>query len=242
MNPFDRISPVTVPRRVVLSSGVAGALAVLTACAPVTTAAAPAPSRTAPSDAKSGLAELRAGNDRFVQSEMEHPNQDVDRRVTVASAQAPFAIIVTCADSRLPPELVFDQGLGDLFTVRVAGNVVDSAVLGSIEYAVEHLGTPLVVVMGHEKCGAVAAAVDVVDGAAPPSGEVASIVQQIVPAVEQAHAEGATDVLDAAVRINASRSADQIAAAHELADHVQSGALTIATAYYSLDEGRVTFA
>lgn len=241
VKPSHRIPPATVHRRVVLGSGLAGALALLAACAPATTAVTPSPSRTAPTDARSGLAALRAGNQRFAQARAEHPNQGIDRQREVTDGQDPFAIVLTCADSRLAPELVFDQGLGDLFTIRVAGNVVDSAVLGSIEYAALHLATPLVVVLGHEKCGAVAAAIDVSAGAATPEGEVASIVSRIMPAVEQARAEGAADLLESAVRINASHCAEQIATAPPLVDAVTSKALTVVPAYYSLDTARVTF-
>ena len=103
---------------------------------------------------------LLAGNDRFVRGEMEHPSQGVDRRAALAAAQAPFAVLFGCSDSRVAAEIVFDRGLGDLFVVRTAGHVVDTTVLGSIEYGVQVLGAPLVVVLGHDSCGAVGAAAD----------------------------------------------------------------------------------
>ena len=100
---------------------------------------------------------LRAGNARFVAQARLHPHQTVARRMEVATGQQPFATIVGCADSRVPPEIIFDQGIGNLFVVRVAGTVLDDSALGSIEYAVEHLGAHLIVVLGHERCGAVGA-------------------------------------------------------------------------------------
>ena len=107
------------------------------------------------------LTQLLRGNERFVAGWPDHPNQSARRRREVSEAgQHPFAIILSCADSRVPPEIIFDQGLGDLFIVRVAGNVLDDVVLGTIEYAVEHLQVPLVMVLGHDKCGAVTAAVE----------------------------------------------------------------------------------
>ena len=110
--------------------------------------------------ADAALAKLIAGNRRYVQHRQQYPDQSLPHRKELVSGQHPFAVILGCADSRVPPELLFDQGLGDLFVIRVAGNLVDDVVLGSIEYAVEHLGTKLIMVLGHEKCGAVSAAVE----------------------------------------------------------------------------------
>ena len=108
--------------------------------------------------ATEALARLKAGNARFVAGKLEHPRQTAARRTELATSQHPFAVVLACADSRTSPGLLFDEGLGDVFVVRVAGNVLNNELLGSIEYAVEHLGTQLVVVLGHERCGAVAAA------------------------------------------------------------------------------------
>lgn len=102
-----------------------------------------------------GLAALVEGNRRYQAQRLTHPHQNAARRAALAAGQHPFAAVLSCADSRVPPEIVFDQGLGDLFVVRVAGNITDDVVLGSLEYAVEHLHVPLVVVLGHYKCGAV---------------------------------------------------------------------------------------
>src|SRR5207237_5372942 len=111
----------------------------------------------APLTPDQALSRLVAGNQRFVAHKPTHPHEDLARRHDLAGSQHPFAVVLSCSDSRLPPELVFDQGLGDLFVIRVAGNITDAAVIGSIEYAVEHLHAPLIVVLGHEKCGAVTA-------------------------------------------------------------------------------------
>src|SRR4051795_13565486 len=118
----------------------------------------PAPARSLPADR--ALARLLEGNGRYARHKEQHPDETLARRKELETGQHPFAVILSCADSRVPPELVFDQGLGDLFVIRVAGNIADDDVLGSIEYAVEHLHTKLILVLGHEKCGAVSAAVE----------------------------------------------------------------------------------
>ena len=111
-------------------------------------------------DGDAALARLLEGNARYVESRAARPDQTPERRAEVATVQHPFALVLGCADSRVPPEIVFDQGLGDLFVIRVAGNVLDDQVLASIEYGVEHLHIPLVIVLGHERCGAVVATID----------------------------------------------------------------------------------
>ena len=116
-------------------------------------------SQAASGDQGDALARLLAGNHRYVSGTVAHPNQTAGRRRAVAGSQHPFATILGCADSRVPPEVVFDQGLGDLFVVRVAGNIADPAAVASIEYSAEHLGVGLIVVVGHSRCGAVDAAV-----------------------------------------------------------------------------------
>lgn len=128
-------------------------------------------------------ARLRAGNARFAADAMEHPSRGAARRAELAGGQHPFAVVLGCSDSRVPAELVFDQGLGDLFVVRTAGHVLDPAVIGSVEYGVAVLGAPLVVVLGHEGCGAVRAATDaLVDGASAP-GFVGEVVDRLVPSL-----------------------------------------------------------
>lgn len=190
------------------------------------------PRRTAPADP---LARLLEGNARFRTAMAAHPDQSPGRRFTLAMGQHPFACILTCADSRVPPELIFDEGLGDLFVIRVAGNIADDAVLGSIEYAVSHLKVPLVMVLGHEKCGAVEAALR---GEQP--GHVRALVQAIRPAVAAARRLPG-DPLDQAVRQNARLVARQIRdSAPVLRGFVASGRLRVVAARYSLDGGDVT--
>ena len=126
---------------------------------------------------------LRDGNDRFVRGVMEHPSQDVAHRNDVSGGQHPFAVVFGCSDSRVAAEIVFDRGLGDLFVVRTAGHVVDTTVIGSIEYGVQELGAPLVIVLGHDSCGAVGAAAHALATGQMPGGFVRSIVDRVIPSI-----------------------------------------------------------
>jgi carbonic anhydrase len=198
-----------------------------------------------PADA--ALRTLMAGNKRYVATKPLHPHQGRSHRVVLAKGQQPFAVVLGCADSRVPPEIVFDQGLGDLFVLRIAGNIVDDAVLGSIEYAVEHLGTRLIVVLGHERCGAVSAAVQAarsssMPGASQPGGEhdhIGSLVQAIAPAVERVR-DRPGDRLDLAIRANVAMVAGQLRGSTPvLAKSVKAGKLQVVGARYDLDTGVV---
>jgi carbonic anhydrase len=183
------------------------------------------------------LARLKAGNARFVTGKLLHPHQSPGRRSKLAEGQHPFAIILGCADSRTAPEVVFDQGLGDLFVVRTAGNVVDDVALGSIEYAAEHLGASLIVVLGHENCGAVKATLD--GGKLP--GHLPAIAQAIRPAVK-ASANQPGNALDNAVRENARLEARRIARSKPiLRKLVEEGKVKIVAARYDLNTGQVGF-
>jgi carbonic anhydrase len=135
----------------------------------------------APADA---ISKLKEGNGRYAGGNLQHPGQTTERRAELANSQYPFAAIVSCSDSRVPPEIVFDQGLGDLFVVRVAGNVIDDHGLGSIEYSVDHLGVRLIVVLGHQSCGAVKAARETIAARSKAPGHIQSLVAAIQPAVE----------------------------------------------------------
>ncbi|MGV8977594.1 MAG: carbonic anhydrase [Cellulomonas sp.] len=126
---------------------------------------------------------LRDGNDRFVRGTMEHPSQGIDARASLSHEQHPFAVIFGCSDSRVAAEIIFDRGLGDVFVVRTAGHVIDTTVIGSIEYGVELLGTPLVVVLGHDSCGAVAAATTALTTGELPHGFVRAIVDRVIPSI-----------------------------------------------------------
>ncbi len=185
--------------------------------------------------ADDALARLMAGNERYVRHKEQHPDQSLARRKELEAGQHPFAVILSCADSRVPPELVFDQGLGDLFVVRVAGNIVDDAVLGSIEYAVEHLGTKLVMVLGHEKCGAVSAAIE--GGIA--AGHIKALVAAIQPSVEASGKEPG-DSIHNCVIANARRVAQQVRQSEPvLRDAVAKHGVKIVAADYVLDSGKV---
>ncbi len=184
---------------------------------------------------KQALQKLFEGNTRFVASHALHPNQTAKRRSELTAGQHPFAVVVGCADSRVPPEIIFDQGLGDLFVIRVAGNIVDDVVLGSIEYAVEHLGVPLVMVLGHESCGAVTASIQ----GGEPHGHIGSIVKAIQPAVEQAK-EQSGDLLVNAIQTNVARVVEHIkTVAPILSQAVKEEKVQVVGGYYNLDTGEV---
>jgi carbonic anhydrase len=218
--------------------------------APVAVLAAPALAGTDPHTGQSGLTpdealeRLREGNRAFASDQPLPVNQGSERRHELAAGQAPFAVLVSCSDSRVPPEIVFGRGLGELFTIRMAGNTIDTTALGSIEYAVEHLGVPLVVVMGHERCGAVSAAADVVQRNSHFPGAVGAMLQPIIPAVLAARAanpEG--DLVDHAVRENVRQVIRHLreAASPALLERQASGGLRIVGARYDLDDGVVDF-
>jgi len=183
------------------------------------------------------LSELKAGNERHVKGQYKHPDETIARRQELAKGQSPHAVVLTCADSRVPPEIVFDQGLGDLFVIRVAGNVAPDAEIASIEYAVEHLHTPLVIVMGHQSCGAVGAAI--AGGEAP--GHLPTLIDAIKPAVDEARKEKG-DLSANAVRINVEHVVQQLRTSQPvLAHEVAEGKLRIVGAVYALDTGRVAW-
>jgi carbonic anhydrase len=186
------------------------------------------------------LKELEAGNARFVAGKPRHPNASTARRKELGNGQHPKAAILGCADSRVPPELVFDEGLGDLFVVRVAGNVADPVNVGSLEYAVEHLGVGLIVVLGHHRCGAVRAAAEAGGHAA---GNIGAIVSEIAPAVEQAKASPPREgLLDDAAHLNARRAAAALAERSPILEkRVADGKLRIAVAVYDVQSGKVEF-
>jgi carbonic anhydrase len=192
-------------------------------------------------DGKAVLQELVRGNDRFVAGKPRRTHLDAKRRQELTQGQHPRAAILGCADSRVPPEHVFDQGLGDLFVVRLAGNIPDESAIGSLEYAVEHLGTSLVLVLGHHGCGAVQAAM----AGGHVEGNLGSVLEPIAPAVAAAKANGRLghkggDQLDAAIHENARLSAKALVARSPLLRRlVEEGKLQIAVGVYDLDTGKV---
>jgi carbonic anhydrase len=215
-------------------------LAVVAAALPIVVAAEEHHAVVAAPGADAVLKELRAGNARFVAGKPTHPDASTGRRAELAKGQHPKAAILGCADSRVPPELVFDEGLGDLFVVRVAGNVADPVDVGSIEYAVEHLGVGLVVVLGHHSCGAVKATAD---SGGKAEGNVGAILAEIAPAVEQARAApGKEGLVDDAVHVNANRTAGALVdRSPVLKKAVEEKKLKIVAAVYDLKTGRVEF-
>jgi Carbonic anhydrase len=182
------------------------------------------------------LTELLAENARFAAGEEARASGFKERREALAKGQKPKAVVLTCSDSRVSPELIFGQGLGDLFVIRNAGNVLDPHVTGSIEYAVGHLGAPLILVVGHERCGAVGAAV--ADEHA--EGKIGCIVTAISPAVEIARERGEADLVDATVRVHARRMAEHLREAGPIiSEAVKSGRVRVIAARYDLDTGLV---
>ncbi len=183
------------------------------------------------------LAELKEGNADHVEHRYKYPRQTVERRKELVTAQHPHAEILSCADSRVPPEIIFDQGLGDLFVVRVAGNVATDSEIGSLEYGAEHLHIPLLIVLGHESCGAVTAALQGGD----PEGHIAALVNLIKPAVDKSRGMAGDPVANA-VRINVQLVAQQLRSSTPiLSELVSHGKLKIVGGVYSLETGKVTW-
>ncbi|KAB8317024.1 carbonic anhydrase [Tolypothrix campylonemoides VB511288] len=181
------------------------------------------------------LQKLMEGNQRFAQHQPQYPDQSQARLQEVAQAQHPFVTILSCADSRVPAEIVFDQGIGDIFDVRIAGNIAIPEAIGSIEYAVVLLGTPVLMVLGHERCGAVTAAVQ----NEALLGEIGSFVKAIKPAVERVK-EQAGDAVENAVVANVQYQIERLKRSALLSERLQSGKLKIVGGRYDLDTGRVT--
>lgn len=186
--------------------------------------------------ADEALQKLKQGNARFVQHHMKHPHETKALRTQLTKAQHPFVAILSCSDSRVPTEIIFDQGLGDIFVIRNAGNVLDEHVLGSIEYAVHHLGVKLLVVLGHESCGAVAAAMK--DSEESPAIE--SLKEAIAPAVEQCKKEN-NYTSENVIKTHAKMDASDVLKDEELNELVKEHNLKIVPAYYSLTTGKVEF-
>lgn len=185
--------------------------------------------------ADEALARLVEGNKRFVEMKLTHPEQDAESRTALSKGQQPFAVILGCSDSRVPPEVIFDQGLGDLFVVRVAGNVADDIGVASMEYAVEHLGSRLIMVLGHERCGAVTAAV--AGGELP--GHLPALMTALKPAVDKGKGHG-EDPVDAAMLANVELTAEHLRESKPiLAELVEKGEVKIVGARYDLDTGAV---
>ncbi|MEZ0383501.1 MULTISPECIES: carbonic anhydrase [Mycobacteriaceae] len=182
---------------------------------------------------------LKEGNERFVAGEPLHPSQDVARRSALAGGQTPTAVVFGCGDSRVAAEIIFDQGLGDMFVVRTAGHVIDSAVLGSIEFGVEVLDVPLIVVLGHDSCGAVKATLTALDDGVVPGGYLRDIVERVTPSILVGRREGLSCVDEFEAR-HVNETVTQLAGRSRIiADQIETGRLAIVGATYHLADGRV---
>lgn len=185
------------------------------------------------------LAELKAGNRRFMEDHPVHPHQTIERIRALEIDQHPIAVVISCSDSRVPPELIFDQGLGDLFVVRNAGNIVDNLELGSVEYAVEHLHTPLVVVLGHERCGAIAAFMEHKNDSIP--NHIQHIINYIrAEPEEQALDEQHHNYAHLALEANVHHGVDVLQRSEPiLARAIANNQLRVIGAIYQMDTGEV---
>jgi carbonic anhydrase len=188
---------------------------------------------------------LREGNDRFVRGEMAHPSQGIDHRASLSQEQHPFAVIFGCSDSRVAAEIIFDQGLGDAFVVRTAGHVIDTTVIGSIEYGVDVLGASLVVVLGHDRCGAVAAATTALTTGELPRGFVRAIVDRVIPSIVgiPGSADGRSLVSLSAAELGHEHVRHTVTMLQgysaTIAEAVAAGRCAIVGLEYALSDGRV---
>lgn len=182
---------------------------------------------------------LKEGNDRFVAGQPEHPSQSIEHRASLAVAQRPNAVVFGCADSRVAAEIIFDQGLGDMFVVRTAGHVIDSAVLGSVEYAVTVLDVPLIVVLGHDSCGAVQATLAALDEGKVPSGFVRDVVERVTPSIMLGRRDGLTRVDEFEARHVKETGRQLLARSAAIAERINKGGLAIVGATYQLADGRI---
>jgi len=183
-------------------------------------------------------ARLQEGNARFVAEDVSHPNQDASRRTALVNNQNPFAVIFGCSDSRLAAEIIFDLGLGDIFVVRTAGQVIDDAVLGSLEYSVSVLNVPLIVILGHDSCGAVIATMNAVDTGDMPTGFLRDLVERITPSVLTARRAGITDVNATVIEHTRQTSKRLIDSSRVISEAVENGTVAVVGVSYRLDEGR----
>ena len=182
---------------------------------------------------------LKEGNERFVAGKPEHPSQSIEHRASLAGEQRPTAVVFGCADSRVAAEIIFDQGLGDMFVVRTAGHVIDAAVLGSIEYAVVVLNVPLIAVLGHDSCGAVKATISALDDGQVPAGFVRDVVERVTPSILLGRRDGLTRVDEFEARHVTETAAQLMARSSAIADRVKSGELAIVGLTYHLADGKV---
>ena len=180
---------------------------------------------------------LREGNERFISGETSHPHQDASRRSSLVENQHPFAVIFGCSDSRLAAEIIFDVGLGDVFVVRTAGQVIDDAVLGSLEYSIGVLGVPLIVVLGHDSCGAVSATKAAVETGQMPAGFIRDLVERITPSVLTSLRNDQPEVNDMVVEHVKQTSQRLVDSSRVISDAIGDGRAAVIGLSYSLAEG-----
>ena len=195
-----------------------------------------------PQTADEALARLKAGNLRFIRGEARFPTVQKEILADLSRGQQPYVTILGCSDSRVPPELVFDAGFGELFVIRVAGNVLGNSILGTLQYAALHLHTPLFVVMGHEGCGAVKAAIASRFGGARQAGRIEILLEQIIPALGGLDPQAApAELLSAGVEANVRRTVRALLATPEAKAREGESVMKLVGAVYELDTGRVRF-
>ncbi len=183
-------------------------------------------------------ANLRDGNERFVSGVSVHPSQGIADRERLADGQNPMVVLFGCADSRVAAEIIFDQGLGDMFVVRTAGHILDGSVIGSIEYATEVLDVPLIVILGHDSCGAVAATLDALDNLEIPPGYIRDIVERVTPSILAGRSEGMERVDEFEARHVIETGRLIMARSRLIAKRVEAGKVAIVGLTYRLAEGR----
>lgn len=193
-----------------------------------------------PSNPREAWEALLSGNQRFVNGDPAHPRQDIDRRQVLAAAQRPFAALFGCADSRLSAEIIFDVGLGDLFVVRNAGQVIAETILGSLEYSVEVLGVSLILVLGHDECGAIRATIDAKEGRVSAKGEfIHDLVSRIQPTVETANSQGKFGI-DEITELHVKDTINEMVTRSKvISEAVKTGKLAVVGANYKLVEGDI---
>ena len=228
-------------RRALLVGGLGVATVTLAGCsstsaAPSATSASP---EARPATPAAAFARLMEGNKRWVSGDLQHPDRDPNRRQFVSEKQKPFGAILSCIDSRVPPELLFDTGLGDLYVMRTGGEAVGPVVTGSVEYGPMTSGTPLVVVLGHQRCGAIEAAYNSIRDGKPLPGNLNAIAKALRPAYDQAVKEGGPDPVETMARAQVTLTAADLRSNQDLSPLVAKGALAVVGAYYSLDTGKV---
>ncbi|GAA0953868.1 carbonic anhydrase [Nonomuraea longicatena] len=202
--------------------------------------AAPAPSTGgSPSTPKAAYERLMEGNERWVTNALRHPDRDPTRRQLLATNQQPYGAVLSCIDSRVPPELVFDTGLGDLFVMRSGGTAVGPVITGSIEYGPMISGTPLIIVLGHQRCGAVSAVYKALRADKPLPGNLQAITEALRPAYEQTERGNHADPTEAMAKAQVKLTANALRGNRDLAPLVTKGDLAVVSAYYSLDTGEV---